>query len=241
MPRPKKLDYRGEVELRKATRDGLTGRQALDYLLDLYGEGKIDGEVPELRAIQAAMRKYRTDPSGPWTITQAGPDEINVLMPVARAALQESEGRKRLTNREADFAVKINAAVPGLKASAVLEYARSYILCEERNQSSDHLDLALTLKPEKGVDLAQRYARAVGGDLTKLMVETLPQYVLYSVAQSWPTDVEAGSTVAGLKAEIETAYDEFLAGRGQRMEAISIGIESRKKEARNEGTHSQAR
>ena len=215
MPRPRKLDWRGEVELRKAAREGLTARQTQDHLWDLFGEEKIGGEVPELRAIQAAMRKYRTDPSEPWAITQAGADEIRVLLPVARAAILSSDGRKRLTNREADFAVKIHAAVPSLKADKVLEYARSYILCDERSQSADHLDLALILQPLNDRDMSQTYARAMGGDFTSIMVETLPTGVLYSVAQYWPEDVEAGPKMAAVIAEV----NEIIFGLQEEAEA----------------------
>ncbi len=192
------------MALRDAAREGLTGPQIRKHLWDLYGEDKIGGEVPEVRAIQAAMQRYRTDPSGAWAITQARADEIRVLLPVARAAILKSDGRNRLTNREADFALRIHAAVPSMTADKVLEYARSYILCEERKESSGHLDLALTLQPTNDADRSRTYARAIGGDFTSLMVETLPWGVLASVAQYWPADVEPGPRVAGINAEIDT-------------------------------------
>ena len=210
MPRRRKLDWRGEVELRRATREGLTARQAQERLLDLWGAEEIGGEVPEVRALQEAMRKYRTDPSGVWTISQAEPREIKVLMPVARAVIESSDGRERLTNREADFALKIRAAVWDLRAVRVWEYARSYILCEERHQSSDHLDLALMLRPEPlEHDLSETFVRAIDGDLTNLMIETLPQSVLWGVAQNWPEDVEAGPNLAVVKAEVSEAVREL--------------------------------
>lgn len=206
MPRPRKLDWLGEKELGRATREGLTARQIHAYLWDLWGAEKIGGEVPGVRALQEAMRKYRTDPSGAWKISQAEPRDIKILMPVARAVIESSDGRERLTNLEADFALKIRAAAWDLPPVRVWEYARSYILCDEREQPSDHLDLALTLQPEPlEHDLSETYVRAIGGDLTNLMIETLPRPVLWGVAQNWPEDVEAGPNVAGIMADIAQA------------------------------------
>ena len=240
MPRPRKLDWSGENELRKATYRGLTARQVHDHLMDLFGEGKIECEVPEVRAIQEAMRKYRTDPSGPWSITQADPGDIAVLMPVAREVMYASSGRERLTNREADFAVRIRAAAQDLDEYKVWEYARAYILCEERHQSSDHLDLALTWRPEAGPGAAEMYARAIGGVLTDFMVETLPSDVLFSVAEHWPMPVEAGSYLARLRDQIaeRKRTDSEATQRIKTKPSSTRGVgkgnrkrESRKKEA----------
>ena len=200
MPRRRKLDWRGEIAIREAVKHGWTAQRTLDHLWELYGtqEIDIDGEMPSLRTVQGVMSKYaRRDPSGEWTLTQAGPDEIEAALPAAQAAILDSGGRERLTNREADLTLRIRAAAPDLGGSAVLEFARAYIICEQRHGEASLLDLALVIGPWRNRDAAAKYFELIGGELTSPLIETLPYGpVLRQIAPIWHEGAEQRSAAS---------------------------------------------
>lgn len=196
---PKKTGREAKVKIKQLAAEGFSGTEIYNQLWNLHGEGRLGDHMPSLRTVQDLMRAHvPRDPSGPWGVAAATPDEIRVVLPVAAAAAVSTKGKSRLTNRAAEFVLKVRAADDELSPTDAWLFAQSYVLCEERHYSTeevDRLDMALAIKPWKHQSLADEYRMIYGlgdGETEVLMTDILPLVALAPIF-SIGTDEEGAS------------------------------------------------
>ena len=169
------------MKIKELAAEGFTGPEIHAQLWELYGKKQVHGDPPSLRTVQELMAAYvPVDPSGPWRVAAANPDEVKIILPLARDIFLRWNGKKRLTNREVDFILKIHSILPE-EPFVAWSFAQSYVRCEENHLDTDLLDLALGMLPWHDYRYAYEYLEALGDEITSAMIETLPSVVLQSL------------------------------------------------------------
>ena len=113
-----------------------------------------DTEVPTVRTVQNIVRPLRPpDDSGRWSVADAEPGEIPLILPVLGHVLMLTGGRRgHVTRREARLILRVRAALPRANPSFVWSAVRDYA----RRKADDTADLdawlALNATTPEGID-----------------------------------------------------------------------------------------
>ena len=71
----------------------------------------LEYELPSDRTIQMIVKEARPpDPSGPWSLADAEPRDVALVLPVLAAVVGKSQGRQHVTRAEAKWVVKLRSA-----------------------------------------------------------------------------------------------------------------------------------
>jgi hypothetical protein len=123
-----------------------------------------DDRVPSLRTVQeiVAEKSPAADPSAPWALSSAEPDEIALVMPVLAAVAAATEGkRQHLTRAEASALVKVRSAARDLPFFAAYQLARVYMSRQAHGETTADLDLFLSWGAWRNEETADGYFKAV--------------------------------------------------------------------------------
>lgn len=163
MPRRRRIGQTTLSEIQQKARWGWSGPDILKHLEGLYQKGDVE-TVPALRTVQEIMREYAIpDPSGPWSVADADEEHIPLILEVLDTLVIVTRGQRRyVTRREAELVIKISKALPDMRENELLDWAHGYMWCEEKQMSSEALDLALAIKPWRDDERADTYFEYVG-------------------------------------------------------------------------------
>lgn len=126
-------DPRIEIAIARVCREvrGETGRNpsaaAVQRFLD--DDEELQPLVPkDLRTIRRIMEELPTDETGTWSVADADPDEVALVLPVlAHVAQATAGGVWSLTRREASLIHRIRRAAPSLPEAGVWRLTQCYI------------------------------------------------------------------------------------------------------------------
>ena len=163
MPRRRRIGQATLSEIQQKARCGWSGPDILKHLEGPYQKGDVES-VPALRTIQEIMREYEIpDPSGPWSVADAAAEHIPLILAVLETLVAATRGQRRyVTRREAELVIKISKALPDIRKWELLGWAHGYMWCEEKQMSSEVLDLALAIEPWRDDERADTYFACVG-------------------------------------------------------------------------------
>lgn len=127
--------------------------QIYDQLVKEFGEpDETDGMVSDRTIRQYVKAARPPDPSGAWSFAGESENAAFVLG-VLGAVVDRTEGRiSQVTNRQAEWLVRIKWAVPDMPPWAAFWFARAYVFTENENQDTAHLDMALALTLDAAAD-----------------------------------------------------------------------------------------
>ena len=171
------VDVQQEIE--PLHEQGYGPKQILDKLVSRFGRA----EVPSLRTVQSIVSelKRRDDTSETWTVAEASPAEISLVMPVLHAVAEETSSRTvTMTRDRAEWVLKVRAAAPQLPLWSVYRFAQRY---GAGGDKPVELDALLALAPWRSRRARRQFFDAVAaGDLDRGLVGTawflLGPYVL---------------------------------------------------------------
>jgi hypothetical protein len=136
---------------------------AAAVLKDLENDPRLKGlKLPEERAIQRDLQSRRSkDDSAPWSLADASPEDVAIVLPVLAETIKVNEGRrKHLTLDEVKWIKKIHAAVPEFDPWDIyvraLQYRRAVASKDE-----DRLR-QLAIRPWESAERANVWAQAFG-------------------------------------------------------------------------------
>ncbi|MBA3688117.1 MAG: hypothetical protein H0W81_04745 [Chloroflexi bacterium] len=134
--------------LRAIHQDLLTGASAPD-VVEALSQRQLRGELPDhaipsARTVSNIAREMRTDDSGEWTMNDAEPATVNLVLRILQAVVQSTEGRiASLTKRQARLLPVIHAAVEGrFTLYQTYLWARFYIAWVRTEQDARDVALA---------------------------------------------------------------------------------------------------
>ena len=151
--------------IRKLLRERFTAPQIHEQLSSKRG-----GYTGTLRSVQRAVADIKSkDPTAPWALTDAEPDEARAVLDVLGYVLYATKGRiHHFTLREAEWIARVRLTAPGLPKPEVWRLAGDYMLREDEKEDSYDLDAILALTPPPGaslelaVSLAEQCGRLFG-------------------------------------------------------------------------------
>ncbi len=176
MPRRRRIEPQILSEIREKTLLGWSGPSIYRHLTALYENREIERTPPKLRTIQKLVSEYALpDPSGPWTVKDASPEDVEViLLELAKIAMATKGAVAQFSRDEAAWILKIRALAPDLFALAVLDYAHAYAWCEQKGVGTEVLDLTLAFKTWRSHELASVFLDVVGEDVALQALEHIP-------------------------------------------------------------------
>ena len=125
--------------------------------------------VPSSRTIQRVVKSLQEDDSSDepadseWSMANARGDEAQIVLPVLRAVVQESQGRRlSISIREAEWIVKVLRAAPGLPPWPAYVLATKYMQREARGAQNLMLDLSLAFQVWTGMEAVRDFWDSIG-------------------------------------------------------------------------------
>ena len=124
-------------------------------------ERRDENDVPDARTIRSIAAEVISDPSDSWTLREADPESAELVMPVLRAVIEQTDGRReRVTVAQAAWIAKLRRAAPDLLPWSTYVLASFYTNHERLGQPTDHLDKLVAFAPWRGAAERDRYVRA---------------------------------------------------------------------------------
>lgn len=124
-------------------------------------ERRGENDVPDARTIRSIAAEVTADPSDPWTLREADPESAELVMPVLREVIEQTDGRReRFTVAQAAWIAKLRRAAPDLLPWSTYVLASFYTNHERLGHPTDHLDKLVAFAPWRGTAERARYLRA---------------------------------------------------------------------------------
>jgi hypothetical protein len=117
--------------------------------------------LPVLRTIQRIFREVSPpDRSGDWSLMDAAPDEVEIMLPVLAAILERSEGAKDTMSRaEAEALLRVRTAGPDLPPWESYMLACEYLVRADAGDPTVDLDAFLAFAPWRSGENLARFRR----------------------------------------------------------------------------------
>ncbi len=191
MPRRRRIEPKILAEIRQKSLLGWSGPIIQKHLQTLHANGEIEQPSPALRTIQTIMSEYALpDPSEPWTLKDADPEDAEVILPeLAHMALTTQGSRAQFSRAEAEWILKIRQLAPDLHSLDVLDYAHAYVWCEQKGVGAEVLDLTLAFKTWRSHEGAGAFLDVMGEDAALQALDHIPmphgatRYVIQEMAR----------------------------------------------------------
>ena len=105
---------------------------------------EFEGIVPQIRTIQAIIKKYR-DRIGaePWTVVDATPEDSRLVLPFVANMWKVSEGRRRITRREAEWIIRLARVVPLVDFEMTWGFVSEYLRAQDEGEDTIAIDVDL--------------------------------------------------------------------------------------------------
>lgn len=124
-------------------------------------QGELKGRLPSARTVQEIVKRARpADPSAPWSLADAEPSTVPLVLPVLAAVVARTQGQRNYVTRgEAEWLAKLRGAYPDLDPWQAYRLARLYMARVERRDATLDLDLYLALAPWRRGETEAQYRR----------------------------------------------------------------------------------
>ena len=137
--------------------DGYGPAAILKEVQEEFGEGCVS-----LSLLKAIVKEVPRDPTAPWSLYLAEPEEAALVLPVLQAVITRSAGEHVLTIGEAGWVARVRRAAPDLPPYAAFELARWYYRRSEIGHPvSDDMDALLAYAPWRSPEAWKRYQDAL--------------------------------------------------------------------------------
>ncbi len=151
------------------------GRGPAEIERRLKADKQFRGRVPTLRTIKkyvARAKRRESEAPDPWTLADANPDDVGLVVPVVAAVIEGTGGHvSAVSKTEAALIVRIVRAAPDIEPWDAFRLARR--LRSEPDAEPD-VQAYLSFAPWRGERESERYARAYADGLIR---EAIYRYV----------------------------------------------------------------
>ncbi|MDA0265152.1 MAG: hypothetical protein O3A93_13930 [Chloroflexi bacterium] len=119
--------------------------------------------LPTLRTVQRIVKEATPkDPSGPWNLAKSDTEHSRIILDLIAYLINRTEGRiHSITEKEAEWYVKVHFAAPDLEISSAWLLTRTYMRRSEGYSSTEAMDAYLALKPWASKELQDGYSNFV--------------------------------------------------------------------------------
>src|SRR4051794_1240718 len=125
MGRGRETTAEQERAIYQLVQEGFTARQIYH---ELGAKGLLSGDNDvSLKTVQRRVREFaRLDPSGPWSMVEADPEEARLVLDVSAFVYSETEGRAWISKERAKWIVRVRVTCPTIPIVLINWVAREY-------------------------------------------------------------------------------------------------------------------
>jgi hypothetical protein len=175
----------------------MEGFNATQIHRKLGQEGLFKGHPLSLRTIQRMVREFAPirDESGPWSLSDADPEEARLVVDVLFQVLEANNGREWLTKDIAASIVRIRTASPSIPPTFAYRLSR-FARSASAQSDSRALDITLGARPWESSEREKRWFQVLVetmGDapsLAVLMLQCFSADEWRAKAERWGVELE---------------------------------------------------
>lgn len=184
--RRRNMDLALERRIENMALNGYSGKDIFDMMAS-WEEWNPEKPVL-LRTVQNMVKRVNErDRSGLWTVADRGqsgeflytPEEARVVLDTLAAVILRYARKRTFTKDEARWVLRIGKLANNLPADCIWHLACSYLLAENRGESTEALDAFLSFEPWRSKHRYENYQTALDRGLVKADTEGWSMMILH--------------------------------------------------------------